>query len=90
MMFSLMIIHDLHFVGATLGPYETDAPLLVDPDAVLSLSVTSKQLQAITGNCLQVRQRGRAVNHLKFSHRCPLEALKAQHPPAVKQRFRVL
>jgi len=61
MMFSLMIIDDLHFIGAARGPYETDAPFLVDPDAVLSLSITSKQLQPIAGNCLQVRQRGRAV-----------------------------
>lgn len=85
-----MIVDDLYFVGATLGPHEADAPLLVDPDAVLALSVTSKQLQPIPGNCLQVRQGGRAVNHLKFSRRCPLKALKAQHPLAVKQRFCVL
>ena len=32
---------ETQFVGVALSPHETDAPLLVDPDAVLALSVTA-------------------------------------------------
>lgn len=85
-----MIVDNLNFVGAALGPHETDAPLLVDPDAVLALSVTSKLLQTIPWNRLQVREARSVFNHLKFPHRGPLEALKTQHALAVKQRLRVL
>ena len=85
-----MIVDNLNFVGAALSPHEADAPLLVDPDAVLTRSVTSKVLQTIPWNRLQVREARSIANHLKFPHRRPLEALKAQYPLAVKQRFRVL
>jgi hypothetical protein len=86
----LVIVDNLNFMRVSIGPHETDSPLLIDPDAVLAPSVPSKQLQPIPGNCLQVRQSGCAINHLKFSHRHPLEARKPQYPLAVKERSRVL
>jgi hypothetical protein len=84
-----MIVDNLDFFGAALDPHETDAPLLVDPDAVLALSAPSKELQPISGNCPQIRQRGRAIYHRKLSQRRPLDALKAQHPLPMEQRVRV-
>jgi hypothetical protein len=72
----LMIVDNLNFVGAALGPHETDAPLLVDSDAMLAFSATSKRLQPIPWDGLQVREARGVANHLKFSHRCPLEALE--------------
>jgi len=85
-----MIINDLNLVCATLDPHETDSPLLVDPDAVLASSFTSKQFQPIPGNRLQVRQAGRALKLFEFSHCYALDALKARNSPAVKQGLRVL
>ena len=79
-----MIVDNLNFVGAALGPHETDAPLLVDPDAVLALSVTSKLLQTIPWNRLQVREARSVANHFKSPHRRPLEAPKAQHALSFK------
>ncbi len=35
-----MIIHNLHVVSITFSPLETDSPLLIDPNAVLTLSIT--------------------------------------------------
>jgi len=75
---SLVVINNLDFVGAIPGPNETDAPLLVDPDAVLARSVSAKQFQTISRDCLQLCQRGRGIDHCKFSYGCPLEALKAR------------
>jgi hypothetical protein len=86
----LMIVDNLYFVCITLGPYETDSPLLVDSDAVLALSVTSKQLQSIPGNCLQVRQAACALNLFEFSYSYALDALKARDSPAIEQCLRVL
>jgi len=36
----LMIVYNFDFVRISFNPLEADAPLLVDPDAVLSLSVS--------------------------------------------------
>ena len=38
-----VVIDDFHVVGVTVKPSEADAPLIVDPDAVLAF--------ALTGNC---------------------------------------
>jgi hypothetical protein len=84
-----MIVDYLNVEGTIPRPDETDSPLLVNPDAVLALSVTSKQFQPISRNGLQVREACRAVNRLKFSHGCLLNALKPQHSPAIEQRLRV-
>jgi len=68
----------------SLGTNKTDSPLLIDPDAVLALSVPSKHLQPIPGNGLQLRQRGCALDHLKLSHRDTLKVLKTRHATAVE------
>jgi hypothetical protein len=34
-----MIVRDLHVVGVAIPPDETDAPLVVDADAVLAFAV---------------------------------------------------
>jgi len=37
---ALVIIHDFHVKGVAFLPLEADSPLLVDPDAVLTLTIT--------------------------------------------------
>jgi len=46
-------IDDLHVVGVTIGPSETDAPLVVDPDAVLAFAAA---LQGFEPVCPGVRR----------------------------------
>jgi hypothetical protein len=43
-----MIVYDLNLVRALLGPKKTDAILIIDPDAVLALPVTSQCFKPIT------------------------------------------
>lgn len=42
-----MVVGDLDVVGITTLPYETDSPLLVDADAVLTFPAAAKSLQMI-------------------------------------------
>ncbi|MNL88828.1 hypothetical protein D3C87_2187830 [compost metagenome] len=44
---SLVIITDLDLIGVAIPPNETNTPLIVDPDAVLSLAIALQGLQAI-------------------------------------------
>jgi hypothetical protein len=44
-----MIIHNLHLVWTILPPHEAHAPLVIDPDAVLSPPVAVQRFQAIAG-----------------------------------------
>lgn len=51
-----MIIHDHDILRPTLGPDKADAPLIVDPDAVLSRSIAFERFQAIAWRGRQITQ----------------------------------
>jgi hypothetical protein len=42
-----VIIHNLHVVGIAVAPLKTDAPLVIDADAVLPFSIALQRLQVI-------------------------------------------
>ncbi len=42
-----MIIDDFNIVGMTCLPSEADAPLLIDPDAILSSSIAGQLFQTV-------------------------------------------
>ena len=66
-----MVINNLHLVRAAI-PNETDAPLIVDPNAVLALPLASQSLQAIAGRFLQRVQAWRSVQLTKLASGGPL------------------
>jgi hypothetical protein len=43
-----MIIYDLDIIGVSLTPTEADTPLVVDPNAIFSLPISSQFLKAIS------------------------------------------
>lgn len=43
-----MVILDDHILRARVGPHEADAPLVVDPDAVLAFPVTRQRLEPVS------------------------------------------
>jgi hypothetical protein len=47
-----VVIHYLDVYWTCLGPYKTDSPLVVDANAVLSLSVASQGFQVVAGRRL--------------------------------------
>ena len=42
-----MVVDDLYIRWANVGPNEAQSPLLIDPNAVLALTITSKSLKAV-------------------------------------------
>ena len=53
----LVIIHDLNIMGVSIPPVETDAELVVDPNAVLALAISFEGFQVETRQ-VQIAQRG--------------------------------
>jgi hypothetical protein len=45
----LVIVDDLRAVSVALPPHETEPPLIVDSDAMLTLTVAVELLQAVAG-----------------------------------------
>src|SRR5262245_42461229 len=53
----LVVIRNLHIVRAIPAPSKTDAPLLIDPNTVLSLAVSRQALEPVTWEHCQSLQR---------------------------------
>jgi len=51
-----VIVGDFHFDGITVFPAEANPPLIVDPDAVLTLSIPGQLFEAIPGRNSQIGQ----------------------------------
>jgi hypothetical protein len=63
---SLMIIDDLDALCGTLMPVEADSPLVIDPDAVLTLPVATQSLKPVFGDGCQVLQVLGIIQHAKL------------------------
>lgn len=68
-----MVIDDLDVPGFAVSPDEADAPLLVDPNAVLSLPVIAQSFQAIAGRRPQIVESLRRIDCDKLRARSPLD-----------------
>lgn len=56
-----MIIYYLDIMRISINPSETDAPLLVDPNAVLALSITLQGFELVSRRNSQIVQPNRGV-----------------------------
>jgi hypothetical protein len=62
-----VIVDELYEFRSGSRPNETNAPLIVHPNAVLSLSVATKYFKPVTRRNPKIRQVGCGVKHFQFS-----------------------
>ena len=65
---------DIRGAGFSLGPGETNPPLIVDTDAVLSFSFTLERLEAIARQSGEVGERNCCIQAIEFETGCPLKS----------------
>lgn len=63
----LMIVCYFNFKRVTVMPFETDAPLIIDADAVSARAVASEHLKMIGGRHTQILQRDGTIEHTQLS-----------------------
>ena len=71
-----MVVNDFDVVGIAISPRETDAPLVVDPDAVCSCTVALQRFQMIPRWRLQVFQPLRLMKVQQLAACRALDRLK--------------
>ena len=49
-----MVVYNLHIKNVAFFPFKTDAPLIVDADAPLSLAITLQSFQPVAWQYLQL------------------------------------
>src|SRR5579875_471024 len=76
---ALVVVRDFDIVCFTFLPFETDAVLIIDSDAVLALTITLESLQAITGRdqeIIQLRRSFEGIEPPLRNHRNCLQLLR--------------
>src|SRR6185437_7541207 len=64
-----MVVDDFDFMAIAVPPEETDAPLVVDPDAVPAFAVAFQGFQAIRGRNTKIFQGRRSIEHAELAAR---------------------
>ena len=80
-----MVVHNLHVVNVTLTLCEADAPLVPDPNAVLSGAASLQHFKPISANGSQVGETGRGIEPAKPFSRRVLDVPKLAAAEAVVQ-----
>ncbi len=75
--------------GVAVGPDKAHAPLVVDADAVLPLSVAQQRLQAVARRNAQVVQRRSPIQHGQLAQGSGFDVGPALDPHAVEQALGV-
>jgi hypothetical protein len=87
-----MIISDFNLPGVTLSPLETDAPLIIDTDGILSSALTFQQFKPIARRNAQVGQDRCSVQQSQLIQGPLLDARRQSFGPRFVPdsfRFRV-
>src|ERR1700727_772004 len=71
-----VVVGDLDVLGSLGRPTEADAPLLVDPDGVLSRAVFRQRFEVVAGRGREVHEQRRHVEHLELAFGLGLEGSK--------------
>jgi hypothetical protein len=75
-----MIIGYFNISRAVLCPLETDAVLIVDADAMLSLPISGQQLQPVAGRHPQILKRSRRIKLIELPACNSPEVFRANFP----------
>jgi hypothetical protein len=77
-----VVINNFDLVGVSIAPHETDPPLIVNANAVLTLSISVQRLQPVARRSGQVAQLRCAIELPQFStsHAFNCPKAPAGHP----------
>jgi len=80
-----VIVDDLDVVCVSVSPPKADAPLIVDADAVLPLSVAAQCLEPIAGRGGQILDDASAVQIQELPTRLSFDRAKPRHKDVIEQ-----
>jgi hypothetical protein len=80
-----MIVHDLDRFRALWSPTEADAPLLIDPDGILTAAIAPQGFEPISRRGTKVIRTGRGVDHVKLAQRYSLDASPSCRTSAIPE-----
>jgi hypothetical protein len=80
-----MVVNDLDFVGVSSAPGKADAPLIIDANAVLPLSIPFQALEAISRQCRKRSDISCGIENVQFAKRRALDRLESANRLPLKK-----
>lgn len=84
-----MVVDDLDGERVAVVPAEADPPLGIDPDAVLTETISAQGFEAIPGRHSKIGQRFRSMQHQKPSTPYSLDPGESRDPVVREQLLRL-
>jgi hypothetical protein len=82
---SSVVIHDFNLVSAVVVPHKTNAPLVIDANAVLPFSVVLQRLKVIARRNSQTDQFRDCLQQQQLAPRHPFDVSEPRHKLASEQ-----
>ncbi len=82
-----MVVHNLDIVGIPVSPHKTNAPLIVDANAVLPFSISLQRFQVIARRRSQIAEFRGDIQLTEFPLPHPLDISKPPDPPPSMKLF---
>jgi hypothetical protein len=80
-----MVVNNLDFASVSIVPNKTDAPLIVDADAELTLPIPFQTFQAVSRQCRQSSDIRSGIEDVQFAKCRALDRLEPAHCFPAKQ-----
>jgi hypothetical protein len=84
------MVDDLHIVRSIVAPHETDAPLFIDPDAMLPAPITGQCLEMIARDAADGGEGRRGMEYRQSAFRLRGEGLELPDALAGEESCRSL
>jgi hypothetical protein len=81
-----VVIHNLNFIRIAVTPFEADAPLIIDANAVRPGTIALQQFELISRRHAQILQPPRLMKIQKLSPCSPFDGLKSADHAVLKKR----
>src|SRR5690242_7990766 len=82
-----VVIDNFYVTHIPATPFDTDPPLIVDPDRIFTLSIAAQRFITVSGQPIEVGRRERAVQFLQLPQRDPLDAAEPFATLPFEERF---
>jgi hypothetical protein len=74
-----MIVHDFDVIGVPVPPIKADSPLVVNTDAVPTLSVSLQPFQLVSRKSRKRPEILSRIKHVQFAESLTLDSLEPAH-----------
>jgi hypothetical protein len=84
-----VVVNDLNFVSVSVPPYEADAPLIIDSNAVLALAIAAQAFEPVSSRSGQVAELPREMHLVKLPPGDSLNGPELPYRFSMKEPFSV-